>query len=69
MLTQEDPDFLRTRLQVLIVEHRDLDEAIASIAATPSKDELLLSRLKKRKLVLKDRIALMESMLEPDVPA
>lgn len=69
MLSHEDPEFLRTRLQILTVEHRDLDEAIAGLTATPGKDDLLLRRLKKRKLLLKDRIAELERMLEPDIPA
>ncbi len=69
MYSHEDPDFQRTRLQVLIVEHRDLDEAIAGLTAAPGKDDLLLRRLKKRKLILKDRIALLECQLEPDAPA
>ena len=48
---------------------RELDEAIARIEGAPPHDELLLRRLKKRKLHLKDRIALIERMLEPDIPA
>lgn len=69
MLTHQDPEYLRTRLQVLIVEHRDLDEVVARLAQTPGKDEMLLQRLKKRKLQLKDRIALLERLLEPNVLA
>lgn len=69
MLSHQDPEYLRTRLQVLIVEHRDLDEAIAQLTEKSGKDEMLLQRLKKRKLQLKDRIALLERLLEPDVPA
>jgi hypothetical protein len=60
---------LRAQLQELRVEHRDLDEAIDRIEGTPPHDDLLLRRLKKRKLHLKDRIAQIESMLEPDIPA
>jgi len=48
MDTAESPEELRARLQELAVEHRDLDEAIAQLLATPPKDELLLRRLKKR---------------------
>lgn len=69
MLSYRDPEFLRTRLQILTVEHRDLDEAIAGLTVATGKHELLLRRLKKRKLQLKDRIALLERMLEPDIPA
>ena len=42
---------------------------IARLAGAPSDDELLLRRLKKRKLQLKDRIAVLQRMLEPDEPA
>lgn len=69
MLHTEDPVSLRARLNELSVEHRDLDEAIDKLLATPAEDQLLLRRLKKRKLLLKDRMALIERMLEPDVPA
>ncbi|THF62601.1 YdcH family protein [Pseudothauera rhizosphaerae] len=64
--TFDDVTSLRTRLEALRGEHRDLDEAIAHLAAAPAEDELLMRRLKKRKLALKDRIALIERMLEPD---
>lgn len=65
----ETPDILRAQLQELRVEHRDLDEAIARLTDAPPADELLLRRLKKRKLQLKDRIAVIEGLLEPDIPA
>ena len=65
----ENPEILRSRLQELRVEHRDLDEAINRLIASPPPDELMLRRLKKRKLQLKDRITLIERMLEPDIPA
>lgn len=62
----DDVTSLRARLAALQAEHRDLDLAISQIDATPSDDELLVRRLKKRKLALKDRITLIERMLEPD---
>lgn len=68
-LTDDEIENLRLKLQELTVEHRDLDEAISHLLATPPKDELVLRRMKKRKLQLKDRIALIERMLEPDIPA
>lgn len=64
-----NPTELRIRLQELQVEHRDLDEVINRLEDAPPLDELLVRRLKKRKLLLKDRITLLERMLEPDVPA
>jgi hypothetical protein len=69
MQATEEPEKLRNKLEALTVEHRDLDEAIAQLLASPPKDELLLRRMKKRKLQLKDRITLIERMLDPDVPA
>lgn len=69
MVEPRDESELRVRLHELQVEHRDLDEVITRLSAAPPHDELLLRRLKKRKLLLKDRIALIEGMLEPDVPA
>ncbi|MRR50024.1 MAG: DUF465 domain-containing protein [Rhodocyclaceae bacterium] len=69
MEATENPESLRCRLQELRVEHRDLDEAINRLIASPPPDELMLRRLKKRKLQLKDRISLIERMLEPDIPA
>lgn len=56
---------LRTRLAELQAEHRDLDKTISLQVANPT-DQLAVRRLKKRKLALKDRIALIERLLEPD---
>ena len=50
-------------------EHRDLDAAIARLQADIEADELAVKRLKKRKLLLKDNIAKLESALIPDEPA
>lgn len=69
MTEDEDIAELRARLHELQVEHRDLDEVINRITASPPHDELLLRRLKKRKLLLKDKITLIERMLTPDIPA
>jgi len=62
----DDVTSLRARLEELRSEHRDLDDAIARLAAFPQDDELLLRRMKKRKLALKDRIAVIERLIEPD---
>jgi hypothetical protein len=56
-------------LAELRVEHRDLDVAIEHLAASFSRDELQITRLKKRKLLLKDHIARLESKLIPDLDA
>lgn len=60
---------LAQQLQDLTLEHRDLDLAIQRLQKEPVEDELLVRRLKKRKLFLKDRIALVQRMIEPDEPA
>lgn len=60
---------LRHQLQELQVEHRDLDLVIAHLTDCPPPDDLLIRRLKKRKLALKDRILHLEQMLVPDIPA
>lgn len=62
-------DEMRKRLEVLRVEHRDLDAAIDALSAAGSIDQLQIARLKKRKLKLKDQIALIEDYLIPDIIA
>ncbi len=57
------------QLVELRIEHRDLDAAIARLAADAQCDELHLKRMKKRKLLLKDAIAKLESKLIPDLDA
>ena len=59
----------RAKLAQLTQEHRDLDTAIEALSLTANPDLLQLSRLKKRKLQLKDSIAKLESALIPDEPA
>ena len=60
---------MRKRLEVLRIEHRDLDAAIDALTAAGSQDQLQIARLKKRKLLLKDQIALIEDYLIPDIIA
>lgn len=62
----EDDCSLASRHKELRSEHRDLDEAIARLTANPGDDELMIRRLKKRKLLLKDRIEMIERAMEPD---
>lgn len=57
------------RLAALKAEHRDLDAAIARLQLDVGADELMVKRLKKRKLQLRDCIELLESALIPDEPA
>ena len=60
---------MKYQLEELKWEHRDLDEAIKRIAETPPFDQLHIQRLKKRKLILKDQIAILEDQLLPDIIA
>ncbi len=64
MLT--DRDTLLRKLHELRSEHRDLDTVIARLVDQGRIDQLQLQRLKKRKLMLKDEIAWIESRLIPD---
>lgn len=59
----------RAKLAELMQEHRDLDAAIAALAEAGSADLLSLSRLKKRKLQLKDEITEINNGLLPDIIA
>jgi len=58
-----------TRLKELRIAHRDLDDVIARLNENPLVDQLQMKRLKKRKLMLKDQIARLESELIPDLNA
>lgn len=60
---------LQHRLDTLRAEHREIDDTISLLGHTPVGDELAVRRLKKRKLLLKDRIALIERILTPETLA
>ncbi|WP_316015193.1 YdcH family protein [Roseobacter sp. HKCCA0434] len=62
-------EVLRVRLDTLLREHRDLDEAISALHEAGRADMLTLRRLKKQKLALKDQIARLEDELHPDIIA
>jgi len=68
-VTKPDEVSLRARLATLMQEHRDLDAAIEALAVTGNGDQLALSRLKKRKLQLKDEITEINNQLLPDIIA
>ena len=57
------------RLRQLRIEHRDLDDIISRLSMDFKVDELQMKRLKRRKLMLKDQIARLESQLIPDLNA
>ena len=60
---------LRSKLQELIQQHRDLDVAILSLEESGTGDQLQLRRLKKMKLDLKDKMLRIETLLIPDIIA
>lgn len=57
------------QLELLRVEHRDLDGAISALTSQAVPDQLQIARLKKRKLALRDRISALEDQLIPDIIA
>ena len=64
----ETEEVLRIKLEALKREHRDLDVAIEALEERGT-DPLTVRRLKKQKLMLKDRIAALEDRLTPDIIA
>ena len=60
---------LSRRLIELRIEHADLNSLIDKASADGTTDELALRRMKKRRLLLRDQIAQLESRLEPPEPA
>lgn len=60
---------LKTHLERLRQEHRDLDAAIEALQTVPGTDLIQVQRLKKRRLVLRDRITFVEDQLTPDIIA
>ena len=65
----ETDEVLRVKLEVLKREHGDLDSAIRAIEDSRTGDQLMIKRMKKRKLALKDQISLLEDRLTPDIIA
>jgi hypothetical protein len=69
-LTEAERAALIAQIERLREEHRDLDAAIAALSeAGGAADRLQLQRLKKRKLLLRDRLVLLEDQLTPDIIA
>src|ERR1700693_5853821 len=68
-MTEQEESELRAQLARLRQEHRDLDAAIEALQIAPGADILQIQRLKKRKLVLRDRISFVEDQLTPDIIA
>jgi hypothetical protein len=68
-VVQVSDSAVRNELARLRLEHRDLDSAIEALQNQTHPDNLQIQRLKKRKLVLKDRISALEDKLLPDIIA
>jgi hypothetical protein len=68
-LTEQEEQEIRRELAELRQEHRDLDLAIAAMAESGTVDTIRIQRMKKRKLLLKDRIAALEDRRLPDIIA
>ena len=68
-VVQVSDSAVRNELAQLRQEHRDLDGAIEALQGQASPDNLQIQRLKKRKLLLKDRITALEDKLLPDIIA
>lgn len=68
-MTKEEERELRAQLARLQQEHRDLDAAITALQESPGSDIIQVQRLKKRKLLLRDRISFIEDQLTPDIIA
>jgi hypothetical protein len=62
-------DGYQNQLELLKIEHRDLNDAIDALCARGPVDQLQIARLKKKKLVLKDQIRRLEDQLIPDIIA
>jgi hypothetical protein len=68
-LSEEEERAIRGELAELHQEHRDLDAAIIALSESPHPDSIRIQRMKKRKLALKDRIAILDDRLLPDIIA
>ncbi len=60
---------IRQQIEMLKVEHRDLDDAITALQFNPVSDQLQIARLKRKKLAIKDQISALEDQLIPDIIA
>ncbi|MEO1046173.1 MAG: DUF465 domain-containing protein [Pseudomonadota bacterium] len=64
-----DEEAMRQKLAQLKLEHHDLDVAINALTTKGNHDQLQVARMKRRKLMLKDQIAMIEDYLIPDIIA
>lgn len=65
----EEEQALHDRLKVLQQEHADLDASIEALGHMPIPDQLMIARLKRKKLTLRDEIVKIEARILPDIIA
>ncbi|MBY6242313.1 YdcH family protein [Methylosinus sp. Sm6] len=68
-LSEVERAAIQTELERLRLEHHDLEAAIDALIAVGAADQLQIQRLKKRKLLLRDRLVFLEDQLTPDIIA
>ena len=68
-VSMQTEEVLRVELEFFRQEHHDLDQAIVALSNTATADRLMIQRLKKKKLQLKDKITRLEDRLTPDIIA
>jgi hypothetical protein len=68
-LSEAERAELQRQIERLREEHRDLDAAIEALTHTGAADRLQMQRIKKRKLALRDRLAMLEDLTTPDIIA
>ena len=68
-VSMQTEEVLRVELEFFRQEHRDLDQAFVALSNTATADRLMIQRLKKKKLQLKDKITRLEDRLTPDIIA
>jgi hypothetical protein len=74
-MNDDDPEIdeleraLQGRLMVLRLEHTDLDASIDALSRLPIPDQLMIARLKRKKLALRDEIVKIEAQILPDIIA
>ncbi len=64
-----DKEFLETQLESCRQEHKNLDDELVSLLSSGAMDDLYIHRLKKKKLIIKDQIRIIESRLMTDIIA
>jgi len=68
-ISDDDQNAIRAEVERLRLEHHDLEAAIEALIAVGAVDQLQIQRLKKRKLLLRDRLSYLEDQLTPDIIA